>query len=72
MGKHNIEDRVIVNQAKKSLLYNNSERWMKKDGRPFDVTMGAFKGKEVRELIGTFILYKLSKIYQKLRWSLSR
>ena len=30
MGKHNIEDRVIVKHAKKSLSYNNSEPWMKK------------------------------------------
>ena len=50
------EDKVITKHARKSLLYNNSEPWMKKDSGLFDVTMGAYDGTEVCELIGTFLL----------------
>ena len=38
---------------------------MKKDSRLFDVTMGACDGAEVRELVGTFLLYKFSLKYNK-------
>ena len=41
--------------ARKSLLFNEEGTWMKKDGL-FDVTMGAYDGAEVRELVGTFLL----------------
>ena len=34
------EDKVIIKHARKSLLYDNSEPWMKKDSGLFDVTMG--------------------------------
>ena len=59
------EDKVIIKHARKSLLYNNSEPWMKKDSGLFDVTMGAYDGAEVCELVGTFLLYKLSLKYNK-------
>ena len=48
-----------------NLLYNNSEPWMKKDSRLFDVTMGAYDGVEVWKLAGTFLLHKLSLKYNK-------
>ena len=38
---------------------------MKKDSGLFDVTMGAYDGAEVCELVGTFLLYKLSLKYNK-------
>ena len=41
--------------ARKSLLFNEEGTLMKKDGL-FDVTMGAYDGAEVRELVGTFLL----------------
>ena len=59
------EDKIIIKHARKSLLYNNSEPWMKKDSGLFDVTMGAYDGAEVCELVGTFLLYKLSLKYNK-------
>ena len=40
------KDKVIIKHARKSLLYNNSEPWMKKDSRLFDVMMGAYDGAE--------------------------
>ena len=66
------EDKVIIKHARKSLLYNNSEPWMKKDSGLFDVTMGAYDGAEVCELVGTFLLYKLSLKYNKNKIGLYR
>ena len=59
------EDKVIIKHARKSLLYDNSEPWMKKDTGLFDVAMGAYDGSEVWELAGTFLLWKLSLKYNK-------
>ena len=39
---------------------NEGGTLMKKDGS-FDVTMGAYDGAEVCELVGTFLLDKISK-----------
>ena len=55
----------IINHARKSLLYNGDETWMKKSSNLFDVTMGAFDGAEVCELVGTFLLNKISQKYNK-------
>ena len=38
---------------------------MKKDSGLFDVTMGAYHGAKVCELVGTFLLYRLSPKYNK-------
>ena len=66
------EDKVIIKHARKSLLYDNSEPWMKKDSGLFDVTMGAYDGAEVCQLVGTFLLYKLSLKYNKNKIGLYR
>ena len=42
--------KVIIKHPRKSLLYDNSGPWMKKDCRLFDVTMGTYDGVEVCEL----------------------
>ena len=57
--------KVIIKHARKSLLCDNREPWMKKDRGLFDVTMGAYDGAEVCELVGTSLLYKLSLKYNK-------
>ena len=59
------KDKVIIKHARKSLLYDNCEPWMKKDSGLFDVSMDAYDGVEVCELVGTFLLYKLSLKYNK-------
>ena len=66
------EDKVIIKHARKSLLYNNSEPWMKKGSGLFYVTMGAYYGAEVCELVGTFLLYKLSLKHNKNKIGLYR
>ena len=42
--------------ARKSLLYYNNEPWVNKGESNFDVTMGAYSGEEICELIGIFML----------------
>ena len=50
-------------QARKTLLFNESKPWLKMFGNEdFDVPMGCFDGAEVFELVGSFILTKLSKV----------
>ena len=58
--------------ARKFLLCDISEPWMKKDSRLFDVTMSAYDGAEVCELVETFLLYKLSLKYNKNKIGLYR
>lgn len=55
----------IIDHARKSLLFNKGETWVKKGKKLFDVTMGAFDGAEVCELVGCFLLNKLSSKYNK-------
>ena len=59
------EDMKIIYHSRKSLLFNENQAWMKKEGELFDVTMGAYDGAEVCELIGIFMLHKLSTQYKK-------
>ena len=49
-----------IMHARKSLLYCDGEPWKKKEAGIFDVTMGAFDGAEVCELVGIFILSQLA------------
>ena len=59
------KDKDIISHARKSLLFNEGETWMKRDGKLFDVTMGAYDGDEVCELVGCFILSEITKKYNK-------
>ena len=67
------EERNIIFQSRKSLLFHNNTRWMKKNGQDlFDVTMGSYDGAEVCELVGTFILSQLCQKLQKQNVGLYR
>ena len=59
------KDKEIIFHAQKSLLFNKGESWIKKGDKLFDVTMGAYDGAEVCELVGCFILSDLSSKYNK-------
>ena len=49
------EEETIMH-CRKSLIFNNSDIWIKKDGnKEFDVTMGSFDGAEICELLGLYI-----------------
>ena len=52
----------IIEHSRKSLLFNEKEAWIKNSDSLFDVTMGSFDGAEICELVGLFILNKLSNI----------
>ena len=50
------DERHIILQAKRSLLYNCGEPWSKRtSSNLFDVTMGSFDGAESCELVGTYL-----------------
>ena len=54
----------LINQSRKTLLFNEKIPWIKKDGsEDFDVPMGCFDGAEVCEMVGTFILNKLKNVF---------
>ena len=60
-----IEDKVIyaINLARRSLLFNKDGTWIKEVENPsFDVTMSSFDGGEVCELVGLYLLEKLSPL----------
>ena len=54
-------ERDIIMNAKNTLLFSRSQPWCKKEPPNFfDVTMGSFDGAETCELVGLYILQKLS------------
>ena len=71
----NISDEEIntIMHSRKSLLFNNTDIWIKKNGDPdFDVTMGSFDGAALCELVGLYILHILGAKYGKHRIGLYR
>ena len=54
-------DNKIIYHSLKSLLFNQEQTWMKKGRDLFDVSMGAYDGAEVCELIGIFLLNLLGQ-----------
>ena len=58
------DERTILH-ARKSLLFDKSHVWIKKEGGLFDVTMGAYDGAEICELVGTYLLHIISQKYDK-------
>ena len=59
------EDIQVMYHARKSLLFCNENPRKKREGNLFDVTMGAYDGAEVFELVGLFMLNKVSEKYNK-------
>ena len=55
----------VIHDIRKSLLFDGSHTWIKKQEGLFDVSMGAYDGAEVCKLVGTFKLNLLSKKYSK-------
>ena len=50
----------------KTLLFDKNEPWVKRGDSPmFDVAMGCYDGAEVCELVGLYILHKLSSKFPK-------
>ena len=67
------EEISIIMQARKTLLFNNNKPWIKKSGnKDFDVPMGCFDRAEVSEIVGTYILSKISNEINKKQVGLWR
>ena len=62
------KDIEAIFHARKSLLYYTDELWVKQGESNFDVTMDAYDGAEVSELIGIFMLPLLSKHINKMNY----
>ena len=56
-------DKKIIYHSHKSLLFNQEQTGMKKGSHMFDVSMSAYYGAEVCELIGIFLLNLLGRQY---------
>ena len=57
------EDANIIMHARKCLLFNKDDQWIKKDGNGlFDVTMGSWDGAEICELVGLYLLNRLQDV----------
>ena len=60
------QDIAIIMQAKKTLLFQNGEPWVKKsETEDFDVPMGCYDGVEVYELVGSYMLIQLTHCVNK-------
>ena len=62
-----IEEEVIttVFYARKSLLFDKTSVWVKKDNSDLDMTMGSYDGAEVCELVGLYLLNLLTNEFGK-------
>ena len=54
-------DMEIIMNSRKSLLFDENGIWCKKGDELFDVTMGAYDGAEVCEVVGLFLLHTLGE-----------
>ena len=60
------QDTSIIMQARRTLLFNNGEPWLKKVGNEeFDIPVGCFDGDEIRELVGIYNLHQLKNEIRK-------
>ena len=60
------QDIAIIMQARKTLLFQNGEPWVKKSGtEDFDVPMGCYDGAEVCELVRSYMLIQLTQCMNK-------
>ena len=62
----------VIHHVRKSLLFDGSITWIKKQGGLFDVTMGYYDGAEGCDLLSTYMLNLLSKKYNKNDFGLYR
>ena len=65
------DDYNIIMNASKSLLFSQGVTWKKTSGL-FDITMGAFHGAEVCELVGLFLLNEMQTNFPNLNFGLYR
>ena len=61
----------IIKNARKSILCSNNETWQKKDS-DFDVTMGAFDGAQLTDLVGLYLLHILGNEIPEIEFGFYR
>ena len=61
----------IFENARQSILCYNSQIWQKNTG-PFDITMGAFDGAQITDLVGLYILNELKEKIPEIEFGLYR
>ena len=66
------KDIDVIRHSRRSLLFNQGETWVKKEEENFDVTMGAYDGAEVCELVGIYLQSLLAEKYDKSDFGLYR
>ena len=66
------KDTEIIYHVRKLLLFDEKDAWIKKQSGLFDVTMGAYDGAEVCELVRTYMLSLISEKYNKKDFGLYR
>ena len=65
------ESTEIFENARQSILCYNSQIWQKNTG-PFDITMGAFDGAQITDLVGLYILNELKEKIPEIEFGLYR
>ena len=50
----------LVLKTKEAILFHAGRPWIKRGGKPFNVTMGSWDGAEVADLVGLYLLSKLA------------
>ena len=58
-----VNELEVLQHVRQSYIFHKGNPWIKKNGY-FDVTMGAFDGAELCELVGLFILSKLETVIE--------
>ena len=58
-----VQEEHIILHACKSLLFDDNAAWVKQKGGLFDIGMGSYHGAEVCELVGLFLLSKITTLF---------
>ena len=66
------DEKEILIQSKKSVLFSNGDYWTKKSESDFDNAMGAYDGAECCDLVGLFMLSEIRKLNLNLNCILYR
>ena len=64
-------EKKILHNARKSVLFYDNDIWSKKTGL-FDITMGAYDGAQITDLVGIYILHMLKKQIPQIDFGLYR
>ena len=57
----NNQDTETILAARRSFLYHQDEPWVKIGSEDFDVPMGSFDGAEICEIVGLYLLFRITQ-----------